>query len=262
MTDNLLGTWRDLGTVQPIDEYWSPFAETAVSGNDLIKVKFLYPPDAVVRGYAWLRCLYKLGNTTLYFPATRIYPKSEVQYINIPIPTDLRERGIINRDFEIKRSYYKPRYATSPEPYDWMVSLGELEEYSSASIWRVRNLEPATGEDKQWIVRELIFRDAQGTDITTGGSGTASGNTADANNAFDKNNITVWSGVTAVDGWLQYDFGRQVKVYSVSINNLSNASNIPPTSYVVENTLNSYQWNVIWRFTTGTNDNTFYNSSR
>jgi len=118
--------WKALGTIQPTTKDWKRFPTLSTGGNDLIRVKFIYPVNAYVNGWIWLRCRYELTSGVLVSQSRKIYPKPDLVGIDFPIPTDLRERKLTDRVFEAKRGERRPRNGISPLPYQWSVLLEEL----------------------------------------------------------------------------------------------------------------------------------------
>lgn len=125
-TLNNTQTWQHLGNVQPNLDYWTEFPIVATGGNDLVRVKFLYPADVNADGWIWLRCRYDLSSGILHSRSERVYTTNDLVGIELPIPTDLRERGLVNRVFEAKKGYKFRRYGRTTPPYNYSVSLEEL----------------------------------------------------------------------------------------------------------------------------------------
>lgn len=195
--------------------------------------------------------LIKLGANDLFLENTKKYVKNTVSRLKLSENLTAIELIYVNSDI-----------GWIPSRSGVLIATGILSKY-----WRVRNTNSPSGSGNQWIVRELIFRDSNGIDITTGGiplgSREATNNTVA--NAFDKNNDTWWDGAGAgtVNGWLRYVFPSAVDIQSISINNLNIFGNVPPTNYVVENSLDTGStWQVVWSFTIGTNDNNYYHSAK
>lgn len=117
--------FKSLGTVQPEINKWSAFPVAATSGNDLLRVKFSYPSSAIIKGFAWLRCQYRLTSGVVVTEPIKVYPTQELTLVYCPIPSDLRLREIVTRTFESKRSDDRWRSST-PSSYIWSITLEEL----------------------------------------------------------------------------------------------------------------------------------------
>jgi hypothetical protein len=118
--------WKALGTIQPNTNEWKRFPTLATSGNDLVRVKFIYPDNVYITGWIWLRCRYELNSGVLVTQSRRIYSKPELTGIDFPILADLRELKLTDRVFECKRGERRPRNGISRVPYQWSVLLEEL----------------------------------------------------------------------------------------------------------------------------------------
>lgn len=116
-----MATWRLLGEVQPITTEWKSFPEASIT-SETFRLTFLYLPIRP-RTWIWIRPYYipeKFG----IGPLQRVYPDSEPQIIEIPIPQSLRDEGMTVRDFQIKKGF-RPRIGRQPDaPY--VVRLEEL----------------------------------------------------------------------------------------------------------------------------------------
>lgn len=118
-----IGVWNDLGSIIPAPNQWLKFPTTANGGNDCIRLSFFFPPEAVINSWGWIRAIYTTADTAPVSQSVKVYPKLQPMLLDLTIPKDLRDRGIIFRDFEflkiVRQSYVL-------KDYDWSVKLEEL----------------------------------------------------------------------------------------------------------------------------------------
>ncbi|MBD1836132.1 hypothetical protein H6F61_26470 [Cyanobacteria bacterium FACHB-472] len=124
--NDALGVWNDLGTLYPTEGEWIKFPVQAVGGNDLVRISFIYPTDAIISSWSWLRCIYTTADVSPVSQAVKVYPKAVPMLINMPIFQDLRDREVTFRNFEILKMVRSSRYSGIVTDYLWGVKLEEL----------------------------------------------------------------------------------------------------------------------------------------
>ena len=125
MAKKLSQAFKSLGTLQLEPGKWISFPVASTSGNDVLRAKFNYPSNAIVKGFAWIRCKYQLTSGTIVAESIKVHPGHEIAMIYYPIPSDLRLREITTRTFEGMRS--DDRWHTMiPTSYNWSIALEEL----------------------------------------------------------------------------------------------------------------------------------------
>ena len=111
--------------------------------------------------------------------------------------------------------------------------------------WRIRNLISPGGSDRQWIVRELAFLDANRNNITINGTPITNGNTSSVASAFDGDSSTFWvgAGQGTINSWIGYQFSSAVLPTFFRIQNLNQYGNIPPFYYSIDFSNDGTAWN-------------------
>lgn len=111
--------WANLGSITPVPE-WELF-NTPVIGTELFRVRNYWTVKPYYRLYAYLGQFFATSNEVLV--SRRIYPfKDTAQDIELLIPQDLKNSGIITRYIGIKLAL--PRKAGTYN-HDWRVELDE-----------------------------------------------------------------------------------------------------------------------------------------
>lgn len=116
--------WSNLGSIYPVPE-WELF-NIPVIDTELFRVRNYWTVKPYYRLYAYLGQFF--ANTDEVLVSRRIYPfKDTAQNIQLPIPQDLKDSGIITRYIGIKLAL--PSKAGTYN-HDWRI---ELDEYVSTS---------------------------------------------------------------------------------------------------------------------------------
>lgn len=122
------------------------------------------------------------------------------------------------------------------------------------AYWRVNTSAIGNGSTNVNIA-ELKFYDSLGSQIaTTGGTATASSSSsgppnAQAPNAFDGNNSTVWGSFTAPPQWVAYQFGSAVDVASFSITcGTGSQINNTPINFELQYSDNGSSWTTLYSY--------------
>ncbi|MBD2365182.1 hypothetical protein H6G36_29195 [Anabaena minutissima FACHB-250] len=109
-TDDI-GVWNDLGVIVAQKKQWLKFPTTATGANATIRVSFLCSDWNKLSSYILIRPRYQTANSDQTGNAIRIYPATTPVLFESPIPSDLQERSVYFRDFEVyKVGYRRPRY--------------------------------------------------------------------------------------------------------------------------------------------------------
>lgn len=116
--------------------------------------------------------------------------------------------------------------------------------------WRIKNLSPGTGTRSYWGIRELIFRDAAGNDITNNGVAFVGGlQQYEANYLFDKRGDTACGITNSGNYGLQYTFPNPVVVYSITIAvYIPNSDWGMPADYSLEYSIDGFNWFSAYEF--------------
>lgn len=110
-------SWRVLGTVSP-DFQWQSMPEDLLGGPHLLRFQHTWTHRPA--GYALLRQQFYDGD----WGYRRLYPASETQrLIQVNIPTELRDRGIVVWRPAIRLGGYTRRY----EHDGWAITVEVLE---------------------------------------------------------------------------------------------------------------------------------------
>jgi hypothetical protein len=121
------GVWNNLGTVSPILNEWVKFPFQAIGGLNSIRLSFNYDLSLINdnNSYGLLRWTFNAGSNELIAKPQRVYVDKKTIILDLPIPQDLKDRGVYYRYFEIKkRPYYIPKWKI--KDLNWQVKLEEL----------------------------------------------------------------------------------------------------------------------------------------
>ena len=120
-----LGVWQNLGTVTPKFDEWVKFPSQCYDSNSSIRLTFSIPNINQLRSYAWFRAIYEVAGLTVVQPAIRIYPKSDILILQIPVIEDFKERNNPFRSFQVMKKLYRTRLGNNIDN-NWSVTLEEL----------------------------------------------------------------------------------------------------------------------------------------
>lgn len=175
--------------------------------------------------------------------------------------TDFHTQSILNGFFKdnVSTMFYESAWYSKPAEFNYPVQSGAVVPATkttaspTAQYWRLMNAEGPTGINRGWYFWELIFRDASGADITTGGVPSASyglGGSYPVHQIFDKNTNTFGgSEPLPVSSWVEYKFASAVNVASLSIRAYNdNTHNVPATKYAVATSTDGKNWAVLQYF--------------
>ncbi len=125
-TGDDIGIWNNLGTITPTLNQWVKFPTTATGANATLRVTYICNDFSKVNSYCWIRSRYQTSNSNQVSKAIRLYPTSDKQLIEVPIPQDLQDRSIYFRDFEVKKVIKYRRYIGTTPDIVWQIKLEEL----------------------------------------------------------------------------------------------------------------------------------------
>lgn len=99
-TDSV-GNWRYLGYILTIKRQWVKIPTAATGGTATFRAVFLCSNWARLSSYLLLRPQYQVSGAPQLGQAIRIWPAPQPLIFEMPIPQELRDRGIIEREIEI-----------------------------------------------------------------------------------------------------------------------------------------------------------------
>jgi hypothetical protein len=117
------GIWDDLGTVNPVFNNWLSFPDFTTSASGLLRLFF--SSDVFDRlTFAYIRCLYDVGNAYAIGRWIRIYPKFEPELIIYPHPPEFQNlKGELRRVYQIKKQHRFRRRIGTVNSETWRINL-------------------------------------------------------------------------------------------------------------------------------------------
>ncbi len=125
ITDDI-GVWNNLGTITPTSSNWIKFPNTATGANATLRVTYFCDDFSKVKSWCYLRARYQTADSNQVSQSIRLYPKTDKQLIQFPIPQDLQDRSVYFRDFEIKKFLKVRRSVGTTKDIIWQIQLEEL----------------------------------------------------------------------------------------------------------------------------------------
>lgn len=121
-----LSIWNDLGTIEPIYNQWVVFPVQSNGGNAVFRVRWICVDFDQIRSYVWVRSRFQTQQSNQVTQAIRLYPKSDDQIFEMPIPQDLLDRGIRLRSVEVKKYIQSLRYVGIVPDIAYSMRLEEI----------------------------------------------------------------------------------------------------------------------------------------
>ena len=128
-----LGTWDELGTVEPVFEDWLTFPDYTYSNSTLLRLIFSFERFDL-NSYGFIRCKYESQNTFAIGRWIRFYPKLEPEIIRYPHPEDIANlKGDFKRIYQVLKRHRQRRFNGTLAATPWSVNLNVSNEPTEAN---------------------------------------------------------------------------------------------------------------------------------
>lgn len=114
--------WEAVGELTPIlYNRWYEFSGSGTS--NFYRLEFYSNNFEAIKSFGWLRPSFTFNSQTIVGRAQRIYPKPEMQLIELPIPTTLKRVGVNQQSFSLKKI---SKYPSVTSDWLWKIKLEAL----------------------------------------------------------------------------------------------------------------------------------------
>lgn len=121
------GDWLFIGTITPEFYLWSSVGNFHEVSSGFYRLIFECSDFSLLNSSAWIRAVYKKGETSLVSQSIRVYPKPEPLALNLEIPQMFSAGGVALQAIQVMKTWKKTsRWGGIQEDKLWSVQAEQL----------------------------------------------------------------------------------------------------------------------------------------